>query len=244
MLTMSMAPAFADGTNPISSGGSGASDCSNVGIPLVACVTASETLTPGSLHFNAVSDILFPGAAISGSNQDAITTPGPTNGFVDLTDATGSNAGWNVSVIAPTLALETPAYIAWAAGSRTASAPTPQYLTGAENVLPYANFDSSSVPSCDIGSTCGKFQTTVNSNALPLGPVGVVVADAAALTGAGSQNFSLGFDQPIPALNNAGSYSATWTFTLASGPTGPAGNGTTKVGPGDDGTYGTFTPGP
>jgi len=157
----------------------------------VACVTASEDITAGTLHFNSVAGVGFEDITLDGFNQD----PPSANELVDVTDATGSNDGWNISITAP---------------------PLKNLIGDVNGTMDEANFDAQANDICDTDSTC----TLVSEDATPepLSTSAVIVSDSATGTGEGAQNFDYTFDQPVLASNEAGEYTAVWTYTLSTGP--------------------------
>ena len=186
---------------------------------VVACVNATETISAGTLYFNQVNGVQFNGVQLNGFNQEdtnsaqvplAATPPGgsvttaPGNGEnVDLTDATGSDLGWSISILAPDLTIS-------GGVSGTAS----------EETLPTADFDSASAAVCDTYSTCSASGVAGSSDiALNSAKAVPVVNGAAGGTSVGALNFNFLFDQPIPADQAASNaYTATWTYTLSSTP--------------------------
>lgn len=186
---------------------------------VVACVNATETISAGTLYFNQVNGVQFNGVQLNGFNQEdtnsnqvpvAATPPGgpvtTASGYgenVDLTDATGSDFGWSISILAPDLTIS-------GGVSGTAS----------EETLPTADFDSASAAVCDTYSTCSASGVAGSSDiALNSAKAVPVVNGAAGGTSVGALNFNFLFDQPIPADQAASNaYTATWTYTLSSTP--------------------------
>jgi len=163
--------------------------------------TASEQINAGSLSFiNATpADITFPATTLDGTNQ----TVTQTQGF-DVSDATGTNAGWNIQATSTT----------FTAGSHT---------------LPTTAATIQSAPSdsaCDSGSTCTLATNGVTYPytlpAAATAPAPTEIFDAAANTGMGNQTVTPTWSLAIPATTWAGGagnpYTSTWTLTLVSGP--------------------------
>jgi hypothetical protein len=156
-----------------------------------AQVPATQTLTAGTLQVNSVGAISFGGLAIDGRDQVATATS-----TIDLTDATGSHSGWNVSVTAPALSDGTdtlPAALVTSTGSLVSD-------NGAEAVP--GTFTGVSAP------------LALSATAEPV---------ASDTDGAGSGNFQVSYEQPVQASDGAGTYSATWTVTLSQLPATIAG---------------------
>lgn len=195
------------GGTPVSPSGNGVNADSSPVVPgmngnnqqdaaTVASVPASMSLIAGTLHFNAITSVVFPPTELQGQDQTAYT-----DNTVDLTDATGSAAGWTVSLSATQ----------FVAGSDPLPADS-TIITG------------DSPPVCDSDSTCAPPQADAG------GPVGVpagpgatlpppaIIFSADAGTGLGAMNFALGYDLDVPANASTGSYTATWVYTLSQGP--------------------------
>jgi hypothetical protein len=71
-------------------------------------------------------------------------------------------------------------------------------------------------------ATGGTGNCTAPTNAVSypvtIGATAAKVFDAAAGTGGGPENVNLSLKLAIPAKSATGTYSSTWTFTVASGP--------------------------
>lgn len=159
--------------------------------------SASATLTAGSLGFASTpGNVTFPSVALDGANKTVTATQA-----LDIADATGSGAGWNLT------------------GTST-------LFTAGSHALPGGSATIGSAPAaatCDSGVTC----TPAGSNAvsypysLPAGataPTATKLFSAAAGTGLGDQTLSPTWTLAIPANAYAGNYNSTWTLSLVSGP--------------------------
>ncbi len=175
--------------------------CVLLGPPAPAdATTASVTLHGGSLAFingTPAASLTFPTTTLSGTNQ----TVSASLAF-DVSDATGSAAGWNVS------------------------ATSTQFSSGS-HTLPATATTVQSAPSlvcdllpifCTLASTIVAFPYTLP--AAPVAPSATPIFDALANTGLGDQTFDTTWTLAIPAdaLAGATPYTSTWTFSLASGP--------------------------
>ena len=162
----------------------------------VATPVATEQLTAGTLYFDSVAPITFPGIQLDGQDQQV-----STSNNVDVTDATGSAAGWTVSL-----------------SSTEFTQPSGATLPPGASEITWVG-----TASCDTGSTCSPasngvaYPLTVPSGPSSF-PVSVPVYDATAGTGSGSMTSTATQSLYIPADVPAGTYSATWMYTLASGP--------------------------
>lgn len=162
---------------------------------------AQTTVSGGSLQFigGTPGNVTFPGVTLNGSDQ----TVTQTQAF-DVSDATGSNAGWNIT------------------------ATSTEFDAGAGHTLPTTATTITAPPAqaCDVASSC-----TLASNAITypytlpaaaVAPVATKMYNAAANTGMGNQTITPTWNLTIPSTAWAGGlgspYTATWTFTLVSGP--------------------------
>jgi hypothetical protein len=159
--------------------------------------TASATLTAGSLGFASTpGNVTFPAVALNGQNR-SVTAQQP----LDIADATGSGAGWNVTA-------------------------TSTLFTSGSNSLPAGATTITSAPAaatCDTGVTC----TPAGSNtvsypySLPAAgtaPTATKLFTAGVGTGMGDQTLTPTWSLAIPANAYAGNYQSTWTLSLVSAP--------------------------
>ena len=163
--------------------------------PAASAATATATLTAGSLAFVATPpDVTF-SVALNGTDRTTTATQG-----IDVGDATGSGAGWNVTATSTTFTT---------AGSKT---------------LPTSATTVQSSPSigCDAGVTC---TTATNGVSYPytlpaagVAPTATKLFNAAVNTGMGNQTVTPTWRLAVPANSFAGSYTSTWTLSLVSAP--------------------------
>jgi WxL domain surface cell wall-binding len=160
--------------------------------------TASETLTAGSLGFASTpGSVNFPATTLDGSNK-TVTASQP----LDIADATGSGAGWNVTATSTVFKTT---------GGNTLP-------TGATTVA-----SSPGAPTCDTNVTCtvGGATTVSFPYSLPAGttaPTATKLFNAPAGTGMGDQTVTPTWTLAIPGNAYAGNYTSTWTLSLVSGP--------------------------
>jgi hypothetical protein len=159
--------------------------------------TATASLTAGTLGFvSAPGNVTF-SDTLNGTNQTATSPQG-----IDVSDATGSGAGWNVTATSTT----------FTSGAHTLG-------TGATTIA--------STPSvaCDSGATCA-LATVLGSKvsypytlpAAATAPTATEMFDANANTGMGNQTVTPTWSLAIPANAYAGTYTSTWTLSLVSAP--------------------------
>jgi hypothetical protein len=156
---------------------------------------ATATLTSGVLSFvSPPGNLAFPAITLDG--QDQTTTAGVAIG---ISDGTGSGAGWQLDATSTT-------------------------FTDGSDSLPASAVSVASAPTvgCDQGATCVLAQDAVSyPYVLPAGtaaPTATALFSAATGTGMGDQTVTPSFSLAVPANAAAGAYSATWTFSLVSGP--------------------------
>ena len=122
-----------------------------------------------------------------------------TTQALDVADATGSGAGWDITATSTT----------FTTGSVTLS-------TTATTV------QSAPTRACDAGSTCTLATNSVSyPYTLPAGasaPTATKVFNAAVNTGQGDQTATVTWQLAIPSSTAAGTYTSTWTLSLVSGP--------------------------
>ena len=163
-----------------------------VGSPLTASAddtTASVGVVAGSLSLLSVSNVDFGTVSQDGTDHTL-----NASGSYDVSDASGSGAGWHLSVIA-----------------------TP-FDDGAGHTLPAASTDSAS-SACDGGSACSLASNLVGYPlTLPDDGSDTTFFDANAGTGMGNQTATVNYSEFVPLTQPGGAYSATWTITLSSAP--------------------------
>ncbi|MHB1783538.1 MAG: IPT/TIG domain-containing protein [Acidimicrobiales bacterium] len=181
----------------------GASDVENLTISVASATTtagsssATGTLDAGTLSFASTpANLSFPAITLGGQDQ---TTSAHL--AIEIADATGSGAGWNVSI-------------------------TSTQFSDGSATLPASATSVGTAPSatCDTGASCTP--ATLSSAVtypvtIPAGstaPAATRLYSAAAGSGMGDQTFSPTFTLAVPANAAAGAYSADWTLSLVSGP--------------------------
>jgi len=159
--------------------------------------TATATFTAGSLAFvSAPPNVTF-NDTLNGTNQTATATQA-----LDVSDATGSGAGWSLSATSTTFSTGGGTPILLATNATTiASGPT---------------------RACDSGSTCTLATNSVSyPYTLPAAasaPTATKMFNAAVNTGEGNETVTVTWSLAIPATTPPGTYTSTWTISLASGP--------------------------
>ena len=159
--------------------------------------TATATFTAGSLAFvSAPPNVTF-NDTLNGTNQTATATQA-----LDVSDATGSGAGWSLSATSTTFSTGGGTPILLATNATTiASGPT---------------------RACDSGSTCTLATNSVSyPYTLPAAasaPTATKMFNAAVNTGEGNETVTVTWSLAIPATTQPGTYTSTWTISLASGP--------------------------
>ena len=152
-------------------------------------------VSSGTLSFvSAPGNLAFPAVTLDGVDQSVSASLG-----IDLGDNTGLGAGWQLDA-------------------------TGTELSDASHSLPAdaVSVDAKPTVGCDTGAECTPATDAVSyPYVLPTGtspPVATALFSAAAGTGMGDQTVTPSFSLDVPANAAAGAYSATWTFSLVSGP--------------------------
>lgn len=134
--------------------------------------------------------LAFPSVTRNGSDQVVGTTLP-----LDVADATGSSAGWHITVAAS------------------------PFDDGAGDLLPAGALSATGAGSfaCDAMSVC---TPAMNGQVypVPLGPTPATIVDTASGSGSGAQSAGVSMTLVVPAGARARMYSSTWTISLLSGP--------------------------
>jgi hypothetical protein len=158
--------------------------------------TATATLTAGSLAFVSAPPAVSFSATLNGLDQTVSTTQP-----LDVGDATGSGAGWNITATSTTFATTSPVHTLSTSATTVGASPT---------------------VACDSGATCTVATNSVTyPYSLPAAgtaPTATKLFDAAANTGLGNQTVTPTWKLAVPASTFAGTYNSTWTLSLVSGP--------------------------
>jgi len=159
-----------------------------------AATTGTATISAGSLAFASSPPNVSFSATLNGLDQTS-----SSNEAIDVSDATGSGTGWDITATSTTFTTGTK--------SLSTSATT---LTAAPT------------QACDTGATC---TLATNSITFPYtlpaattAPTATKLYNAAASTGMGNQTITPAWKLSIPANTFAGTYTSTWTISLISGP--------------------------
>jgi hypothetical protein len=170
-----------------------------VGLAVVptSATTAGVLIHPGELQFigGTPGDIHFNTVDLTGSDTES--TIGTLS--FDVSDATGSGMGWKIQGVGST------------------------FSDGSGHYLPAGAISVLSAPrvACDLGSAC---DLATDSVAYPYilpagnGATAATLFDAAPGSGMGNETVTSDFTLSLPASTLAASYTATWSFTLISGP--------------------------
>jgi photosystem II stability/assembly factor-like uncharacterized protein len=148
--------------------------------------------TAGGLSFTPPATLSWPSAALTGRDR-SISTPLT----LSPDDQTGSGAGWNVTATSTT----------FTSGARKLPTTAAQITAGTA---------SSASGTCSLPGNQINYPVTVPASATA--PAAVKVFDAAAGTGAGPATVVLTANLNVPGNARVGTYTSTWTLTLASGP--------------------------
>jgi hypothetical protein len=159
--------------------------------------TATATFTAGSLAFVSPPSAVSFAATLEGKDQTVSTTQA-----LDVSDATGSGAGWNLTATSTTF---------------TTGGESPHTLSTSATTV-----GSSPTSACDAGSTCTLASNSVSYPytlpAASTAPTATKLFNAAAGTGLGNETVTPTWKLAVLATTFAGTYNSTWTLSLVSGP--------------------------
>ena len=165
--------------------------------PAGATTSASAAITAGSLALVSSPATASFAATLNGADQNVTASQA-----FDVGDATGSGTGWNITATSTTF---------------STGGGTPKTLSTSATTIQAAPADA-----CDSSVTC---TTATNSITYPFvlpaagtAPTAAKLYNAAANTGMGNQTVTATLRLAIPGNTYAGSYSSTWTYSLASAP--------------------------
>ena len=168
-----------------------------IGAQPAGATSGTAALAAGSLAFLSSPATVSFSATLSGTDQTVNASQ-----VFDVSDATGSGAGWNITATSTTF---------------TTGGGSPKLLSTSATTVQAA-------PSvaCDAGTTCTVATTSVSyPYTLPAGstaPTATKVFNASANTGLGNETTTFTFRLSVPAATSAGTYTSTWTYSLVSGP--------------------------
>lgn len=157
---------------------------------------ASSTVTGGGLTFinGTPGAVTFPSVTLNGTDQ--VTTQTQP---LDISDARGNGAGWNVTVTST------------AFDNGTVSLPNDSTtVTGAPS--------AACVPSVSCVTPTNSIPYPYTLPAAAVAPAATKLYNAAATTGTGAVRVTPTWRLTVPATALVGTYNSTWTLSLVSGP--------------------------
>jgi len=156
--------------------------------------SASIHVTAGSLAFVSAPGNVSWNVTLNGADKTVTTTQ-----TMDVGDATGSGAGWDITGTSTTLT--------------TGSVTLPTTAT---------TIASAPTVACDAAVTCtlatNGVSYTYTLPAAASAPTATKLYNAAANTGMGKQTVTVTWSLTVPSSAKTGTYTSTWTISLASGP--------------------------
>jgi hypothetical protein len=179
--------------------------------PASCAMTGTVGLTGGSLSLTTSGSLNWTGA-ITGVDQSLVdTTPADQQYTVD--DATGTGAGWHVTIAATT----------FTNGSKTFPN-TGTFVTNGST----SSITSTTAPSATCTGTCtlpddSALAYPIGITTAPAAPTPITIYDAKVNTGMGTVVIGgtpnpVGWWVSVPGSASAGSYTSTITMTVISGP--------------------------
>ena len=195
----------------LAAGPAGAATC-DAGTPCT--VTGTASLTGGSLNLTTPGSLAW-SATLSGLTTQVVDTNTADQTYV-VNDATGSGAGWNVTVAATTFSTTSPAHTLADTGTFSTNGST-------------SSATDATAP--DAACTGGAGTCTLPDNSATTYPVDLTTASSPtpstvyqAAAGSGMGSVSVGTTTPVgwwvnlPGNTLAGTYSSTVTLNVVSGP--------------------------
>lgn len=163
---------------------------------MASAESATVTVTAGTLSLTT-NAVALPGITLSGVDQTTATTAGDDT--FNVADGRGSGAGYNVTI-------DTTDFTAGGSTIDTGTGDFDISLQNADIVV--------------VGGSATKPTSSVTSlTNIPESPASALkMLSAAVSAGQGSYDWDPVFSLTIPSESDAGSYSATITLTVASGP--------------------------
>lgn len=146
----------------------------------------------GALNLTPPATVTFPGTTLNGLDQTKSIVPNFT-----VADLRGSGVGWNLSGTSTTF--------------KSGAYALPNTATTMIGASATPSGTNCSVPTNGVG-------TNVTLPAGTTAPTAAKLYSAMAGTGAGQVDLGMAFSLQIPARTHVGTYTSTWTFTLATGP--------------------------
>jgi hypothetical protein len=161
--------------------------------PAAADVPGTATLTGGTLTFVQPASVSF-SATLNGTDQNVTASQA-----IDVKDNTGSGSGWNITLTSTT------------------------FTTGSHTLATNSVTDTAASGLADGGvtATLADNSATVYPLQVPAAgtaPAAVKIMAAAANTGMGGQTWTHTMQLAVPSSVYAGTYTSTWTYSIASGP--------------------------
>jgi hypothetical protein len=156
--------------------------------------TGTATITAGTLAFVSTPPNVSFSATLNGADQSVTSTQA-----LDVSDATGSGAGWNITATSTT----------FTAGAKTLATSSTTLTTAPTTA-------------CDSGAACTVATSSVaypyTLPAATTAPTATKVFNAAVNTGLGNETITPTWRLGVPAATFAGTYTSTWTLSLVSAP--------------------------
>src|ERR1700722_2516491 len=180
--------------------------------PAACAVTGTLALTAGTLNLTTPGTLTWT-ATVTGADLNVVYTI-PADQLYTVVDATGSSAGWHVTVAATTFTATGPVTLAAAGTFSTDGSTTSMTATGYP------------VAACTSGSTCTPPTHTTAPTTFPVAittaasaPTPFVVYDANAATGIGSIAVNpVGWWLNVPGNTKPGSYVSSISMAVITAP--------------------------
>jgi len=166
---------------------------SKTGTWAAAIATFKLPCTGGSLTLSSPSTLTFANVTLNGVDQTTTASASLTP-----SDLTASGAGWNIQATSTTFTN---------AGGKTLPTTATRITAGSA---------TTTTGNCSLPTNVIAYPLTLPAGATA--PAAAKVFDASAASGSGPAALTLSASISIPASTYVGTYTSTWTFTIASGP--------------------------
>jgi hypothetical protein len=174
----------------------------SIGALLAAPIAADASQATSNISGGSLAFVSPPGAVTFSKTLDGTNQVATTQQSFDVGDSTGSGSGWNITATSTPFATAVGTHVLATDSVSIGSAPT-------------ANCDA--LASCTVAANNSvTYPYTLPSDTVP--PTASKMFTSDLDSGLGNQTLSPTWALALPANTYAGTYTATWTFSLVSGP--------------------------
>jgi hypothetical protein len=167
---------------------------------------STAAISAGTLGFLTAPGPVGFATTLNGTDQDVTNT---TNQTFDVSDATGSGNGWNITATSTAFTM-----------TDTATPAVTHYLANTsvtEPVAPAASTCDGGAGKCTLPTNLVTYVYTMPA-AQTTAPTATKIYNAAVVTGLGNSTSTHILHLAVPQNTYAGNYTSTWTYSLISAP--------------------------